>query len=52
MVALTFGLYSFYSFPLCYLVFVDWTRVVSYVRSRWSGAGRPVRISESSPTPT
>ena len=27
IVALSFGLYSFYSFPLCYLVFVDWTRV-------------------------
>ena len=48
IVALTFKLYSFYSFPLCYLVFVDWTRVAGYVRSRWSGR-KPSRrvISES-----
>jgi len=52
IVALTFKLYSFYSFPLCYLVFVDWTRVVGYARSWWSGRNRASAMSESGSTPT
>jgi hypothetical protein len=42
MVALTFKLYSFYSYPLCYLVFVDWSRLASYVRSGWRGRGQTI----------
>ena len=49
IVALTFKLYSF---PLCYLVFVDWTRVVGYARSWWSGRNRASAMSESGSTPT
>jgi hypothetical protein len=33
-VTLGFGLYSFYTYPLCYLVFVDWQRVLVYLRAR------------------
>jgi hypothetical protein len=52
IVALSFGLYSFYSFPLCYLVFVDWTRVTAYARRWWSERNGASTMSGSSPTPT
>ncbi len=53
IVALTFKLYSFYSFPLCYLVFVDWTRVDGLRTEPVGRAQQSHRVmSESSSTPT
>jgi uncharacterized membrane protein YphA (DoxX/SURF4 family) len=49
-VTLGFGLYSFYSYPLCYLVFVDWTWVADHARMLAARVGfRPSQGSESSP---
>ena len=52
IVALSFGLYSFYSFPLCYLVLVDWTRVARLARNRSSARSRVSIMSGSRSTPT
>jgi hypothetical protein len=32
MVSVSFGLHSFYAYPLCYLVFVDWPRTLAWMR--------------------